>query len=119
MERMMAFLIEYYVGDFPLWLAPEQARVLPIAERHLMYARQVREHLAARGFRVRVDDSNERMGYKVRRGEVEHVPYMLVVGDKEAGSAQVSVRSRAAGDLGPMPIEQFASRVSEQVAAKA
>ena len=119
MERMMAFLIEYYVGDFPLWLAPEQARVLPIAERHLMYARQVREHLAARGFRVRVDDSNERMGYKVRRGEVEHVPYMLVVGDKEAGSAQVSVRSRAAGDLGPMSLEQFASRVSEQVAAKA
>ena len=119
MERMMAFLIEYYVGDFPLWLAPEQARVLPIAERHLMYARQVREHLAARGFRVRVDDSNERMGYKVRRGEMEHVPYMLVVGDKEAGSAQVSVRSRAAGDLGPMSLEQFASRVSEQVAAKA
>ncbi|HET6948276.1 MAG TPA: threonine--tRNA ligase [bacterium] len=119
MERMMAFLIEYYVGDFPLWLAPEQARVLPIAERHLVYARQVREHLAARGLRVEVDDSNERVSYKVLRGEMEHVPDMLVVGDKEAGTAQVSVRSRAAGDLGPMPLDQFASRVSEQVAAKA
>ena len=119
MERMMAFLIEYYVGDFPLWLAPEQARVLPIAERHLMYARQVRDRLRAQGVRVEIDESNERMGYKVRRGEMEHVPYMLIVGDKEAGSAQVSVRSRAAGDLGPMPLDQFASRVSEQVAAKA
>lgn len=119
MERMMAYLIEHYAGDFPLWLAPEQARILPIAGRHLDYARQVRERLAARGLRVGVDESNERMGYKVRRAEVEHVPYMLVVGDKESSSAQVAVRSRAAGDLGPMPLEEFAAQMTQEAAAKA
>ena len=119
MERMMAYLIEHYAGDFPLWLAPEQARILPIAGRHLDYARQVRERLAARGLRVGVDESNERMGYKVRRAEVEHVPYMLVVGDKESSSAQVAVRSRAAGDLGPMPLEEFAAKITQEAAAKA
>jgi threonyl-tRNA synthetase len=118
LERMMAFLIEYYAGDFPLWLAPEQARVLPIAARHLDYARQVRERLAAQGFRVELDGSNERVGYKVRRGEVEHVPYLLVVGDKEAAGAQVSVRARGQGDLGPAPLDQFAARLAEQVASK-
>jgi len=119
LERMMAFLIEYYAGDFPVWLAPEQARLLPVAERHVEYARKVREQLAARGLRVEVDGSNERVSYKVRRGELEHVPYMLVVGDKEAAGGQVSVRSRAAGDLGPMPLEQFIARITDQVAAKA
>jgi len=119
LERMMAFLIEYYAGDFPVWLAPEQARVLPIAERHVGYAQHVREHLAARGLRVEVDASNERISYKVRRGELEHVPYMLVVGDKEAQSGQVAVRSRASGDLGPMPLEQFISRITDQIASKA
>ncbi|HEU5298022.1 MAG TPA: threonine--tRNA ligase [bacterium] len=118
LERMMAFLIESYVGDFPLWLAPEQARVLPIAARHLDYARQVRVRLAGQGFRVELDESNERMGYKVRRGEVEHVPYLLVVGDKEAASGAVSVRARGQGDLGPMAVEQFAARLAEQVASK-
>jgi len=119
LERMMAFLIEHYAGDFPVWLAPEQARILPITERHLPYARQVREQLALHGLRVEVDESNERISYKVRRGELEHVPYMLVVGDKEAASGQVAVRSRAAGDLGPMPLAQFVARITDQVAAKA
>ncbi len=119
MERMMAFLIEHYAGDFPLWLAPEQVRILPIAERHLAYARQVREQLAAGGLRVGLDESNERMGYKIRRAEVEHVPYMLVVGDKESSSGQVAVRSRAAGDLGPMPIESLLQRASQEIGSKA
>ncbi|MDR7499597.1 MAG: threonine--tRNA ligase, partial [Armatimonadota bacterium] len=119
LERMMAFLIEYYAGDFPVWLAPEQVRILPVAERHLPYARQVRTQLVQRRLRVEVDESNERVSYKVRRGELEHVPYMLVVGDREASSGQVAVRSRAAGDLGPMPLEQFIARITDQVAAKA
>jgi len=118
MERMIAFLIEYYEGDFPLWLAPEQARVLPIADRHAEYARQVREQLASRGLRVEIDDSNERVSYKVRRGQIEHVPYMLVVGDKEAAAGQVAVRSRAAGDLGPMPLQAFVDRTTQEIAAK-
>ncbi|HTE02593.1 MAG TPA: threonine--tRNA ligase, partial [bacterium] len=118
MERMMAFLIEYYAGDFPVWLAPEQVRVLPIADRHLDYARNVRDRLMAAAVRVELDTSNERISYKVRRAQVDHVPYMLVVGDKEAGSGQVAVRSRGAGDLGPIPLETFAARIIEEVAAK-
>ena len=118
MERMMAFLIEYYAGDFPVWLAPEQVRVLPIADRHLDYARNVRDRLTAAAVRVELDTSNERISYKVRRAQVDHVPYMLVVGDKEAGSGQVAVRSRGAGDLGPIPLETFAARIIEEVAAK-
>jgi len=118
MERMMAFLIEYYAGDFPVWLAPEQVRVLPIADRHLDYARNVRDRLTAAAVRVELDTSNERISYKVRRAQVDHVPYMLVVGDKEASSGQVAVRSRGAGDLGPIPLETFAVRIMEEVAAK-
>jgi len=118
MERMMAFLIEYYAGDFPLWLAPEQARVLPIADRHLEYARQVRDRLAAQGLRAELDASNERISYKIRRAQVDHVPYMLVVGDKEAAGGQVAVRSRASGDLGPVPLEQFIDRLRADIAAK-
>jgi len=118
MERMMAFLIEYYAGDFPVWLAPEQVRVLPIADRHLDYARNVRDRLTAAAVRVELDTSNERISYKVRRAQVDHVPYMLVVGDKEASSGQVAVRSRGAGDLGPIPLETFAARIMEEVAAK-
>jgi len=118
LERMMAFLIEYYVGDFPIWLAPEQARILPIADRHLEYARQVRDRLAGEGLRVEIDDSNERIGYKVRRSQLERVPYMLVTGDKEAQSGQVAVRSRSAGDLGPIPVEQFLERIRQEIATK-
>ncbi len=118
MERMMAFLIEYYAGDFPIWLAPEQGRVLPIADRHLDYARQVRDRLAAGGVRVELDESNERISYKVRRAQVDHVPYMLVVGDKEAASGQVAVRSRASGDLGPIPLEKFVERITAEVSSK-
>lgn len=118
MERMMAFLIESYAGDFPVWLAPEQVRLLPIADRHFGYAQQVRDRLASQGMRVELDESNERISYKVRRAQLDHVPYMLVVGDKEASSGQVAVRSRAAGDLGPMPLEKFSERIAQEVAAK-
>jgi threonyl-tRNA synthetase len=118
MERMMAFLIEHYAGDFPVWLAAEQARVLPIADRHVTYAQQVRERLAARGLRVEVDGSNERVSYKVRRGQLDHVPYMLVVGDKEAAAGAVAVRSRSQGDLGAMPLLQFEERLAQEITAK-
>src|SRR2546425_9905889 len=88
MERMMAFLIEHYAGDFPVWLAPEQVRLLPIADRHLEYAREVRDRLAGHGRRVELATSTQRRGYKIRHAQLEHVPYMLVVGGKETSSGQ-------------------------------
>ena len=118
LERMMAFLIEYYAGAFPVWLAAEQVRVLPIADRHAGYARQLRQQLAARGLRVEVDESNERISYKVRRARLDQIPYMLVVGDKEAAAGEVAVRSRSGGDLGPMPLGRFVERITEEIAAK-
>lgn len=118
LERFLGVLIEHYGGAFPVWLAPEQVRVLPIADRHAGYARSVRDRLAAGGLRAGVDDAGERISYKVRRGQVEHVPYMLVVGDKEAASQQVAVRSRTAGDLGPMPLDQFVERITQEVSTR-
>ena len=119
MERWVALLIEQYEGRFPLWLAPEQVRVLPIADRHAEYAAQVRSRLTAAGLRARVDGSNQRISYKIRQAQVEQVPYMVVVGDKEAAADAVAVRSRSAGDLGPVPLEQFVDRLSQEVASKA
>ncbi len=118
MERWVALLIEQYEGRFPLWLAPEQVRIMPIADRHAGYARQVLQQLEEAGTRASVDGSNERISYKIRQAQVEHVPYMGVVGDKEVAAGAVSVRSRSAGDLGPLPVAQFIARLHEEVAAK-
>ena len=119
MERWVALLIEQYEGRFPLWLAPEQVRVLPIADRHADYAAQVKGRLTAAGLRAAVDGSNQRISYKIRQAQVEQVPYMAVVGDKEAAAGSVAVRSRSAGDLGPVSLEQFAEQLSQEVASKA
>ena len=119
MERWVALLIEQYEGKFPLWLAPEQVRVMPIADRHASYANQVRDHLVAAGLRAGVDSSNERISYKIRRAQLEHVPYMVVVGDREAASGTVAVRSRSDGDLGAAPLAQFVERLQREVASKA
>ncbi len=118
MERWVALLIEQYEGRFPLWLAPEQARVLPIADRHADYAAQVRDRLTAAGLRAGVDASNQRISYKIRQAQVEQVPYMAVVGDKEIAAGAVAVRSRSAGDLGPVPVGEFIERLTREVAAK-
>ena len=119
MERMIAFLIEAYAGAFPLWLAPEQVRVLPITERQVAYAQQVGERLRAAGVRAEVDASNERIAYKIRQAQVMKVPYMLVVGDREVSSARVAVRRRDGEDLGPMTLDAFLERLRQEVAAKA
>ena len=119
MERWVALLIEQYEGRFPLWLAPEQVRILPIADRHADYAGQVRARLMAVGLRAAVDGSNQRISYKIRQAQVEQIPYMAVVGDKETAAGSVAVRSRSAGDLGPVPLEQFVERLSQEVASKA
>jgi threonyl-tRNA synthetase len=107
MERFFGVLIEHYGGAFPLWLAPVQMLLLPIADRHHDYARRVEQQLADAGFRVETDARNEKVGYKIREAQGQKIPYMLVVGDKEAEAGAVSVRSREQGDQGARPLEAF------------
>lgn len=114
-ERTLALLIEKYAGAFPVWLAPEQARLLPISERHLEAVGAMAATLRAAGFLVEVDDRDEKIGKKIREAQLEKVPYMLVVGDREAQSGQVSVRSRSAGDLGAMALADFMEKLGTEV----
>ncbi len=106
-ERFLALLIEHFAGAFPLWLAPVQAILLPIADRHLDYARLVRDQLAAADLRVEIDERQEKIGYKIREAQLQKIPYMLVVGDKEAQDRTVAVRSRSGGDQGARPVDVF------------
>jgi threonyl-tRNA synthetase len=112
LERFFGVLIEHYAGAFPLWLAPVQAVVVPVAERHQEYALAVADELRAVGLRVHVDGRSEKMGYKIREAQVQKVPYMLVVGDKEVAAKSVSVRHRHAGDLGPQRVGELGARLS-------
>ncbi len=107
MERFMACLIEHYAGAFPVWLAPIQAVVIPIADRHAEYASQVGEKLLEKGFRFKTDNRSERMNLKIREAQLAKTPYMLVVGDKEMSGGQVAVRERSGKDLGAMDVEKF------------
>jgi threonyl-tRNA synthetase len=106
-ERFIALLLEHYAGALPLWLAPVQVIVLPIADRHMDYARSVRDRLAAADLRVEVDERQEKIGYKIREAQLQKIPYMLVVGDKEVADGAVAVRSRSGGDLGPRSVDDF------------
>ncbi|HYU17516.1 MAG TPA: threonine--tRNA ligase [Chloroflexota bacterium] len=118
-ERFMAILIEHYAGALPLWLSPVQVAVVPIADRHLEYAEQVASELRAAGFRVEVDARRERMQNKIRQAELQKVPYILVVGDRDLQAGSVSVRARGQGDLGPMQRGVFLERVREERARRA
>jgi threonyl-tRNA synthetase len=118
-ERFIALLIEHYAGAFPLWLAPVQAVVVPIADRHLEYAASVRNAVAASGLRVELDGRQEKIGYKIREAQVQKVPYMLVVGDREVADGTVAVRSRSDGDLGPRPVADFVATATEEAARRA
>ncbi|HXG90057.1 MAG TPA: threonine--tRNA ligase [Vicinamibacterales bacterium] len=119
MERFIAILIEHFAGAFPLWAAPIQATVLPIADRHAEYAEQVKSRLAAAGLRVEIDARQEKVNYKIREAQLQKLPYMLVIGDREAADGAVAVRSRAKGDLGPRPVDQFIADALAEVTAKA
>jgi threonyl-tRNA synthetase len=119
LERFIAILIEHFAGAFPLWLAPLQVIVLPIADRHLDYARSVAAALGDAGLRTEVDDRSEKVNYKIREAQLQKIPYMLVVGDREAAEKAVAVRSRAKGDLGPRPLDQFVTDALAEVRAKA
>jgi threonyl-tRNA synthetase len=120
MERFMGILIEHFAGAFPLWLAPEQVRVLPVSERFSDYGRQVEAQLRAAGFRAAGDYRPEKVNYKIHEASQEKVPYMAVVGEKEQAAGTVSVRDRALGkgkeaDLGAMSVAEFVRRLGEEV----
>jgi len=118
MERFIAYLIEEYKGAFPTWLAPVQAIVLPIADAHVDYAYKVQEELKSKGVRVEVDARNEKIGYKIREAQLQKIPYMFVIGDKEVESNSLAVRKRGEGDLGAKPVSEMISLLTEEIAEK-
>lgn len=117
-ERFIAILTEHYAGAFPLWLAPEQVKIVPISENHVEYARDVCNRLVNLGIRASVDDRNEKMGYRIREAQLHKIPYMLVLGEKEKENGMVAVRNRKAGDLGVMSFEDFAAKLRNEINTK-
>ncbi|MBU5628022.1 threonine--tRNA ligase [Oscillibacter sp. MSJ-2] len=118
-ERTLAYLLEEYAGALPTWMAPEQVRILPITDRAAEYSVKLQKELSEQGFRVEVDERNEKIGKKIREAQLEKVPYMLVVGDKEVENGEVAVRHRAEGDLGVMSLPKFAALLKNVVDTKA
>lgn len=117
-ERTLALLIEKYAGAFPMWLAPTQVKILPIADRHLDYAYEAKKALEAKGMRVEIDDRSEKIGYKIREAQLQKVPYMFVLGDKDIENNTVSVRHRKDGDLGAMSLESFIEMAVKEIDSK-
>ena len=118
-ERTLALLIEKYAGAFPMWLAPTQVKLLAVADRHLDYVYEVKKALEAEGMRVEVDGRSEKIGYKIREAQLEKVPYMFIIGDKDIEAGTVSVRHRKEGDLGAMKLEEFIAMAREEIDSKA
>src|SRR5262249_33856493 len=118
-ERFIGILTEHYAGAFPTWLAPVQARVLPISEKHGEYARQVYERLRAAKIPAELDDRHEKLGYRIRDAQVRKVPYMFVVGERERQAGSVSVRHRTEEDLGAVPLDRVLADLAREVAARA
>jgi len=114
-ERIIAFLIEKYAGAFPLWLAPVQAKILPISEKQAAYAKEIFQTLRDAGIRVELDESNETLGKKIRNGKTEKIPYLLVVGDVEASAKTISVESRDKGKVGTLSLPDFLARLQEEI----
>lgn len=118
-ERTLALLIEKYAGAFPMWLAPVQVKLLPVADRHLDYVYEIKKALEEKGMRVEVDGRSEKIGYKIREAQLEKVPYMFIIGDKDIEAQTVSVRHRKNGDLGAMKLEEFIEKAVEEINTKA
>ena len=118
-ERFIGVITEHFAGAFPVWLSPVQARVMPITDRAADYARQLAERLDQEGVRVDTDLRNEKIGYKIREAQMQKLPYMLVVGDKEAEAGTVSVRTRGGVDLGAMPVDDFIAKIKEEIKTRA
>ncbi|MGE7611020.1 threonine--tRNA ligase [Paenibacillus sp. NPDC101420] len=117
-DRFMGIITEHYAGAFPLWLAPVQAKLLPVSENYVAYAFQVKQSLEQAGIRVEVDIRNEKLGYKIREAQLEKAPYMLVLGENEKNSGSVSVRKRGEGDLGSKSIQEIIEQISEEIVSK-
>lgn len=117
-ERTLALLIEKYAGAFPMWLAPTQVKLLPVADRHLDYVNEIKKILESKGMRVEVDSRSEKIGYKIREAQLEKVPYMFIIGDKDIEANTVSVRHRKDGDLGAMKLDDFIAMAVEEIETK-
>ena len=117
-ERFIGVITEHFGGAFPTWLAPVQVKVLPITDRTADYAKSVAEKLDAAGIRVETDLRNEKIGYKIREAQMQKIPYMLVVGDKEAEAGNISVRTRSGGDMGVMSLDDFMAQLQEEIDTK-
>ena len=117
-ERFIGILIENYAGAFPAWLSPEQVRIMPITDKFADYGKEVEDKLNKAGFRVHLDDRNEKVGYKIREAQVKKIPYMLIVGEKEVEAGTVAVRSRNGGDLGAMKLDDFIAKLAQEVKDK-
>ncbi|MEK9998412.1 MAG: threonine--tRNA ligase, partial [Cryomorphaceae bacterium] len=115
MERFVAVLLEHCGGNFPLWLTPEQVKILPVSDKYNDYAQEIAQFLEISDIRALVDDRNEKIGRKIRDAEVTKIPYMLIVGEKEATSGELSVRRHGQGDLGTMTREQFVKSIEEEI----
>ena len=118
-ERFFGILLEHYAGAFPVWLAPVQVEVLPITDRQLEYAQQVEKKLADAGIRVHLDDRKEKVNLKIREAQLQKIPYMLVIGDREAAAGSVAVRNRKHGDQGVKPVDQFLAELQQLIDSKA
>ena len=118
LERFVAVLIEHCAGKFPLWLAPVQASILPISDKYIEYAEEVKMQLKKADIRAEVDDRNEKIGKKIREAEMNKIPYMLVVGEKEMNEKQVAVRKQSKGDIGTKSIEEIINFLKEEVENK-
>ena len=118
-ERFIGILTEHFAGAFPTWLAPVQARVLPVSAKHVAYAQEVFERLHGGGLRAGLDDRSEKLGYKVREAQLQKVPYMLIVGEREAREGTVSVRKRSGEDVGALPVERFLAEVTAEIRTRA
>jgi threonyl-tRNA synthetase len=116
MERMMSFLIEHYAGNFPLWLAPVQLKIVTVTDHQLEYARKVYSELKQSGWRAELDDRNEKLGYKIREAQLAKIPYAVVIGDKEVGAGTVAPRRRGGENLPPMALDAFIERLRAEVA---
>ena len=114
-DRFIGILTEHYAGAFPTWLAPVQVKILPIADAHIEYARKLQEELDSKGIRVELDDRKEKIGYKIREAQLEKVPYMAIVGDKEIEANGVGLRSRTEGDLGQISVADFENKIAEEI----
>ncbi len=114
-DRFIGILTEHFAGAFPVWLAPVQIKILPIADKHKEYSKQLLNKLEEQGLRVDLDDREEKIGYKIREAQLQKIPYMLIIGDKEVEANAVGVRSRKDGDIGQMPVEEFINKIQEEI----